>query len=95
MGYLFLSSDVAIIQWIMLCQKNCMTTLVITLWREHVTSLTTSVSTILFLIEIKIILKAIKSNFKGNLTLVVISYEMLHCCLTSTVNIYGHVRTVS
>ena len=59
-----------------------MTTLVITLWRTHVTSLTTSVSTMRFLIEMKLILKAIKFNFKGsydkqNLTLVGISYEFM------------------
>ena len=46
--------------------KNRMTTCVITLWRENVTSLTTSVSTMRFLIEIMFILKAIKSHFKGS-----------------------------
>ena len=60
--------------------KNCMTTRVLTLWRVHVTSLTTSVLTMRFLIEIMFILKPIKSHFKGsynkqNLTLVIISYE--------------------
>ena len=58
-----------------------MTTRVITLWRVHVTSLITSVSTILFHIETKPSLKEIKSHFKGsydkqNLTLVVISYDI-------------------
>ena len=58
-----------------------MTTRVITLWRVHVTSLTTSVSTMRFLTEILFILKAIKFHFKGsyekqNLTLVVISNEI-------------------
>ena len=53
----------------------------ITFWREDVTSLTTSVSTMCFLIEILFVLKVIKSKFKGsydkqNLTLVVISYEI-------------------
>ena len=57
-----------------------MTTCVITFWRVDVTSLTMSVSTMLF-IEIMIILKSIKSYFKGsydkqNFTLVVISYEI-------------------
>ena len=54
-----------------------MTTRIITLWRVYITSLTTSVSTMRFLIEIMLILKAIKTHFKGsydkqNLTLVVI-----------------------
>ena len=62
------------------CQKNRMTTRVITLWRIFVTSLTTSVSTMRFVNEKLFILKAIKFNFKRsydkqNLTLVVISYE--------------------
>ena len=76
-----LSYDVAVIQWKTSCHKNRMTTRVITLWRIHVTSLTTSVSTMRFLLEIVFILKAIKSHFKGsynkqNLTLMVISYEI-------------------
>ena len=58
-----------------------MATHVITLWLERVLSLTTSVSTMCFLIEIMFPLEAIKSHFKGscdkqNLTLVVISYEI-------------------
>ena len=58
-----------------------MTTREITLWRVDVTSLTTSMSTMLFLLEILSILKAKKSDFKGsydkqNFTLVVISYEI-------------------
>ena len=61
--YSYLSHDVAVIQWITSCHKNCMTTRVITLWREHVTSLTASVSTMRFLIEIMFNLKAIKSHF--------------------------------
>ena len=73
--------DVAIFQMITSCHKNRMTTRVITLWRERVTSLTRSVSTMRFLIEIMFILKAMKSHFKGshnkqNLTLMVISYEI-------------------
>ena len=41
----FLSYDVAVFQWITSCHKNRMTTRVITLLREYVTSLTTSVTT--------------------------------------------------
>ena len=74
-------NDVAVIQWIMSCHKNLMTTRVITLWRVDVTSLTMSMSTVRFPPEILSILKAIKSSVKGscdkeNLTLVVISYEI-------------------
>ena len=70
----YLSYDVAVNQWLTSCHR--MTTRVITLWLEDVTSLTTSVSTMCFLIEIMFVLKAIKYNFKGsyekqNLTLVV------------------------
>ena len=77
----FLSYDVAVIQCITSCHKNRMTTRVITFWRFHITSLTTSVSTMHFLVEIMFILKAIKSRIKGsydksNLTFVVISYEI-------------------
>ena len=79
--YLFLSYGITVIQWITSCHKNHMTTPVITLWSVHITSLTTSVSTMSFLIEIMFTLKAIKSHFKGsydklNLTLMVISYEI-------------------
>ena len=42
---LYLSYDVAVFQWITSCHKNRMTTRVITLSREYVTSLTTSVTT--------------------------------------------------
>ena len=75
-----LSYDVGVIQWITSSHKNHMTTRV-TLWRVHVMSLTTSVSAMQFLIEIKLILKTIKSNSKGsydkqNLTLVVILCEI-------------------
>ena len=77
----FLLDDVAVIQWITLCHKNHMIKHVITHWFIHVTSLTTSLSAIHFLIEIKLILNAIKSHFKGSydkqhLTFVVISYEI-------------------
>ena len=76
-----LSHDVAAIHWITSFHKNRMTTRVITLWRVDVTSLTTSVSTTRFLLEILSIFTAIKSHFKGsyvkqNLTLVVNSYEI-------------------
>ena len=47
-----LSHNVAVIQWITSCHKNRMTTRVITLWRERVTLLTTSMSTLRFLIKI-------------------------------------------
>ena len=81
MLYFLLSYDVAVIQWITSCHKNHMTARVITLWRVHVTSLTTSTSTMRLLIEIIFSLNAIKSHFKvsydkQNLTLVVISYEI-------------------
>ena len=59
-----LSHDVAVIQWITSYHKNCMTTRIITLWRVHVTSLTTSASVIRFLIQIMFILKAIKSHLE-------------------------------
>ena len=78
---MYLSHDVAVIQWITSCQKNHMTTRVTTLWRAHVTSKTTSVvSTMRFLVQIMYTLKAIKSHLKGaydkqNLTLVVFPYE--------------------
>ena len=80
--YLHFSHDVAVLQWITSCHKNHMTTRVITLWGACLTSLTTSVSTMPFHIELIIILKAIKSRFKGpyekqNLTLVVISYQSI------------------
>ena len=62
--------------------KNCMITCVITLWLVAVTSLTTCVLAMLFLLEILSILKAIKSDFNGsydkqNLTQMVISYEIM------------------
>ena len=67
----------------MSCHKIPMITRVITVWREHVyvTLLTTSMSTMPFLIKIMFILKGIKSHLKEAyatqiLTLVVISYEL-------------------
>ena len=77
--YLILSYDVAVIQWIM-CLKNRMTTFNNTVLCVYVTSLTTSVLAMGFVLEM-FILKAIKSHFKGsydnqNLTLVVMSYEI-------------------
>ena len=76
---IYLSYDVAIIQWITSCHKNSMTTRVIIQWLEYVKSLKTSASAMRFLIEIMFILTAIKSHFnesynKQTLTLVVISY---------------------
>ena len=59
---LILSYDVAVIQWITSCHKSGMTTRGIMPWRVDVTSLTTSVSTMRFLAEIKFILVAIKSH---------------------------------
>ena len=71
----------SLFQWITSCHRNHMTTCVITLWRVDVISLTTFMSTMRFLIEIKFALNAIKSLFQGsydkqNLTLMVISYEI-------------------
>ena len=76
-----LSYDVAVIQWIASCHKYHGTTHGITLLRLRITSLTRSVSTVRFVIEIMLIYKAIKSHFKGsydnqNLILVVISYKI-------------------
>ena len=66
----------------MSCHKKRMTIHEITLWRIHVTPLIMSVSAKCFPIGIVLILKAIKSQFKGsydkqNLTLVVISCEFM------------------
>ena len=65
--YFRISYDVAVVQWITSCNKNRMPTRVITLWRVDVTSLTTSVSANAFLLDIMIILKAIKSHLKGHM----------------------------
>ena len=43
--YFALSYDVAVFQWITSCHKNRMSTRVLTLLREYVRSLTTSVTT--------------------------------------------------
>ena len=53
------SYDVAVIQWITSSHKNGMAKRVITLWRVHITSLTTPVSTMHFLFEIMFILKVV------------------------------------
>ena len=58
----FLSYDVAVIQWITSCHKNRIITRVITLWRVYVTSLTTSVSTMRFLMEIMSILNTVEGH---------------------------------
>ena len=79
MSYFFLSYDVAVIQWITSCHKNRMTARVITLWRVYVTSMTTSVSTMRFHIDLMFVLKAIKSRFKGsydNQNLTLVSFHM-------------------
>ena len=62
-----LSYDVAVFQWITSCHKNHMTARVITLLREYVTSLTTSVTTMLIFIENMSTLRAIKSYFKSHM----------------------------
>ena len=74
------SYDITVIQWIMSCHKNGMTTCVITLWCIRIMSLTLSVSTVHFLVERKFSLAVIKPFFeelcnKQNLTFMVISYE--------------------
>ena len=66
-GIPILSHDVAGIQWITSCHKNHMTTCVLTLWREFLTSLTSSVSTKYFIIQTMFILKAIKSHFEEHM----------------------------
>ena len=53
----------SVIRWITSCHKNRMTIRVITLWRVDLPLLPTSMSTMLFLLEILSILKAIKSDF--------------------------------
>ena len=77
----YLSYDIAIIQWITSCYKNCITTCVITHWHVALISLTTSVSAMCFYIEHMFILKAIKFHFKRsydnqNFIFMVISYEI-------------------
>ena len=52
----YLSYDVAVIQWIKSCYENGMNTRVMILWRVDVTSLTTSVSAMRFLAEIMLFL---------------------------------------
>ena len=61
-----LSYDVAVIQWISSCHKNRMTTRVIALWRVHVTSPTTAMSTVRFLVEIMLTLRAKCPILKGH-----------------------------
>ena len=62
-----MSYDVAVIQRITSCHKNRMTTRVITLWRVYVTSLTASMSTMRFLIEILSISKAVNPILKRHM----------------------------
>ena len=52
---IYLSYNVAVIQWKTSCHKNRITTRVITLWRVLVTLLSMSVSTMCFLIDIMFI----------------------------------------
>ena len=71
-----LSYDVAIFLRIMSCYKNHMTAHEITLWRVHVTSLTTALSTMCFHSN-NVHFKGYKMSYdKQNLTLMVISYEI-------------------
>ena len=72
-----LAHDVAVIQWITSCHKKHTTTRLITLWRVSLTSLTLSVSTLCFVIEIILILKAIKSYFKIIIIIIIIN-RILH-----------------
>ena len=79
----YLTFDVAVIEWITLCHKNCMTTCVITLWCIDVSPFTTST---MYFLEKLSFAKAIKSSFKGsydkhNLALAVISYEIYETSL--------------
>ena len=77
--YFILSYDVAVFQWITSCRKNRMTTRVLTLLREYVTSLTTSVTTMLIFIGNMSIFKAIKSYLRSHMIkriLHFISYEI-------------------
>ena len=62
-----LSYDVAVFQWITSCHKNRMTTRVLTLLREYVTSLTTSVTTMLIFIGNMSTFKAIKSYLRSHM----------------------------
>ena len=62
-----LSYDVAVFQWITSCNKSVMTTRVLTLLREYVTSLTTSVTTMLNFIGNMFTLKAIKSYLRSHM----------------------------
>ena len=64
--YLYLLHEVAVIQWITSCHKNHMATRVITLLSVRVTSLTTSMSTMRFVVEIMLLSKAVKPHFKGS-----------------------------
>ena len=65
--YNLLSYDVAVFQWITSCNKSVMTTCVLTLLREYVRSLTTSVTTMLIFIGNLSILKAIKLYLRGHM----------------------------
>ena len=66
-AYIYLSYDAAVFQWITSCHKNRMTTRVITLLREYVTSLTTSVTTMQIFIGNMSTLRAIKTYFRSHM----------------------------
>ena len=61
--YFDLAHDFSVIRFITSCHKNCMTTR----WRVYVTSLTTFMSAMRFLIEIMFTLKAINLILKGHM----------------------------
>ena len=63
----YLSYEVAVFKWITSCNKSAMTTRVLTLLQEYVTSLTTSVTTMLIFIGNMSTLKAIKSYLRSHM----------------------------
>ena len=65
MYILYSSDEIAVIQWIT-CSKNRVNARVIPFWSVHVTSLTTSVSSMRFLVEIMIIVNAILKSHMIN-----------------------------
>ena len=79
-NYSYLLYNVAVFQWITSCNKSVMTSCVLTLLREYVTSLMTSITTMLIFIgnmsTLKVIKLYLRSRDKTNHTLMVISYEI-------------------
>ena len=67
MTYFNLSYDVTVFQWITSCNKSVMTTRVLTLLREYVTSVTTSVTTMLIFVGNMSTLKAINSYLRSHM----------------------------